>query len=166
MTATVGTVVTSAPASGVQRGLSMYRSIIPALVAASLAACAAGGVAEHRTCFHDNEAVEKGIGYCQAVRSGNALYVSGSVGKGEMPVAMRQAYDDVKRTLQANGLDFRNVVRETLYTTDLDAVIRNKELRKDYYGSDLPAATWVQVQRLYSPALVVEVEVTAEYPAR
>ena len=144
----------------------MYRSTLLAFAALSLAACAAGGVAQHATCFHDDEAIEKAIGYCQAVRSGNTLYISGSVGKGEMPAAMRQAYDHIKRTLEANGLGFRNVVHENLYTTDLDAVIRNEDLRKSYYGSDLPAATWVQVQRLYSPALVVEVEVTAEFPSR
>ena len=49
-------------------------------------------------------------------------------------------------------------------TTDLDAFIRYKDLRKEYYGDDLPAATWVQVARLYQPAFVVEVQVTAVYP--
>ncbi|MBS0396783.1 MAG: RidA family protein, partial [Proteobacteria bacterium] len=32
------------------------------------------------------------------------------------------------------------------------------------YGAAMPAATWVQVQRLYDPSLVVEVELIAEYP--
>jgi len=51
-----------------------------------------------------------------------------------------------------------------VFATDLDAFIRNKEIRKEFYGASLPAATWVQVQRLYLPSFVVEVEVTAEYP--
>ena len=33
-------------------------------------------------------------------------------------------------------------------------------------GPVLPAATWVQVQRLYSASFVLEVEVTAEYPGK
>ena len=37
-------------------------------------------------------------------------------------------------------------------------------LMRQYYGSDFPAATWVQVQRLYLPSFVVEIEATAEYP--
>jgi enamine deaminase RidA (YjgF/YER057c/UK114 family) len=81
-----------------------------------------------------------------------------------MPAAMHMAYDELKKTLAANGLDFRNVVKENVYATNLDAFIANKQIRKDYYGADFPAATWVQVQRLYLPAFVVEVEVTAEFP--
>ena len=108
--------------------------------------------------------METDIGYCEAVRIGNALHISGSVGAGEMPAAMRKAYDTLKKTLAANGLDFHNVVKENVYATDLDAFIHNKDIRKEYYGADFPAATWVQVQRLYLPAFVVEVELTAQYP--
>src|ERR1700704_7131277 len=98
--------------------------------------------------FYINEKVEKEIGYAQAVRIGDTLYVSGSVGAGEMPAAMRQSYDELKQTLAAHGLDFKNVVKENLYTTDLDAVKANAAVRKEYYGAECPAATWVQVQRL------------------
>jgi 2-iminobutanoate/2-iminopropanoate deaminase len=114
--------------------------------------------------FHINEKVEKEIGYAQAVRIGEMLYISGSVGAGEMSVAMRQAYNELKQTLAAYGLDFRNVVKENLYTTDLDAVETNKDIRKEYYGEEYPAATWVQVQRLYLPKLVIEVELVAVFP--
>jgi enamine deaminase RidA (YjgF/YER057c/UK114 family) len=55
-------------------------------------------------------------------------------------------------------------VKENVYATDLDAFIRNKEARKAFYGEALPAATWVQVQRLYSPSFVVEIELVAQYP--
>jgi 2-iminobutanoate/2-iminopropanoate deaminase len=72
-------------------------------------------------------------------------------------------YDRLQKTLEANGLSFADVVKENVYTTDLDAFIQNKDLRKKYYGQAFPAATWVQVQRLYVPSLVVEVELTAVY---
>jgi 2-iminobutanoate/2-iminopropanoate deaminase len=129
-----------------------------------LAGCATAPVNVTKSCHHLNEAVETDIGYCQAVRIGNTLHISGSVGQGDMPAAMHMAYEELKKTLAANGLDLRNVVKENVYATDLDAFIRNKQVRKDYYGTDFPAATWVQVQRLYLPAFVVEVEVTAEFP--
>ena len=114
--------------------------------------------------FHLNEKVETEIGYAQAVRIGDTLYVSGSVGAGEMAGAIHQAYDELKKTLAAHGLDFRNVVKENVFSTDLDAFIKNKDIRKEYYGSDYPAATWVQVQRLYLPTFVVEIEITAVFP--
>lgn len=116
-----------------------------------------------KSCYHLNAAVETDIGYCQALRIGNTLHISGSVGRGDMASAMRGAYDELKRTLADNGLDFKDVVKENVYTTDLDAFIHNKDIRKEYYGTDFAAATWVQVQRLYLPAFVVEVELTAQY---
>jgi enamine deaminase RidA (YjgF/YER057c/UK114 family) len=130
-----------------------------------LGGCAAAPVGgKAHGCFHRNEAVEKEIGYCQALRSGNRLYISGIPGQGEMPAAMRSVYDRLKLVLEANGLGFADVVKENVYATDLDAFIKAKDLRKDYYGETVPAATWVQVQRLYTPALVVEIELVAEYP--
>jgi len=38
------------------------------------------------------------------------------------------------------------------------------DIRKEFYREPFPAATWVQIQRLYLPSLVVEIELTAEYP--
>jgi 2-iminobutanoate/2-iminopropanoate deaminase len=117
-----------------------------------------------KQCFHLNAKAEKEIGFCQAVRVGNTLHVSGSVGAGDMPGAIHAAYGTLRKTLSAHGLDFRHVVSETVYATDLDAFIRNKDARKEYYKDDFPAATWVQVPRLYLPAFVVEVQVTAVFP--
>jgi enamine deaminase RidA (YjgF/YER057c/UK114 family) len=130
----------------------------------TVAACAAPPSRPQRACFHRSEAVEAEIGYCQAVRSGNRLYISGTVGQGEMPVAVRSAYETLKKTLEANGLTFHDVVKENVYTTDLDAFKNSKDIRKAFYGDSLPAATWVQVQRLFLPSFVVEVELVAEYP--
>ena len=110
-------------------------------IAALLAGCATAHHDIAKSCYHGNAAVETDIGYCEAVRIGNTLHISGSVGAGEMPAAMRKAYDTLKKTLAANGLDFHNVVKENVYATDLDAFIHNKDIRKEYYGADFPAAT-------------------------
>ena len=132
---------------------------------AAIAGCAsAPATPPDHGCFHLHAAVETEIGYCQAVRSGNTLHISGSVGAGDMPAAMHKAYDTLQKTLAAHGLAFKDVVKEHVYATDLDAFIANKDVRKGYYGSTFPAATWVQVQRLYLPAFVVEIEVSAEFP--
>jgi enamine deaminase RidA (YjgF/YER057c/UK114 family) len=37
-------------------------------------------------------------------------------------------------------------------------------VRKEFYGATVPAATWVQVDRLFESEYVVEVELTAAYP--
>ena len=131
-----------------------------------LSACAAGSDAPKlRGCYHANESIEREIGYCEALRVGDTLYISGTVGAGNMPDAVRRAYGNLKKTLEANGLTFSNVVKENVYATDLDAFIRAKDVRREFYASgDFPAATWVQVQRLYSPSFVVEIELVAKFP--
>ena len=129
-----------------------------------LSGCASVVPQPQRACFHQNEVIEKDIGFCHAVRSGSTLHISGVVGQGNMDTAVRSVYERLGKTLKANGLSFANVVKETVFATDLDAFIRNKEIRKEFYGQDVPAATWVQVQRLYLPSFVVEIELTAEYP--
>lgn len=107
---------------------------------------------------------ENEIGYAQAVRVGDTLYVSGSVGAGPMPGAIDAAFGTIQKTLAHYGLDFRNVVKENAYTTDIEALKAANDVRKKYYGADFPAATWVQVVRLFQPENVLEVEVVAVFP--
>ena len=107
---------------------------------------------------------EDDIGYRQAVRVGQMLYISGSAAGGEMPDAIRGAYGFLEKTLKAHGLTFKNVVKENIYTTNLDALKANQAVRRAFYGKDFPAATWVQVARLYNPDQVIEVEVIAMFP--
>ena len=138
----------------------MHR-VVTILLAAALSSCTAVSPQADNACFHLNAAVETKIGYCQAVRSGNLLHVSGSVGQGPMPDAIKMAYGNLQATLLANRLTFKDVIKENVFTTDLDAFIESQDVRKQFYGADFPAATWVQVQRLYRPAYVVEIELTA-----
>jgi 2-iminobutanoate/2-iminopropanoate deaminase len=139
----------------------IYR-LAAVVVAATLAGCAS--TSQKSTCYHLDESVETNIGFCQAVRSGNTLHISGTVGAGEMPEATRKAYDGLRKTLEANGLSFADVVKETVYTTDMEEFKKAGGIRKSYYGARFPAATWVEVRRLYLPQFVVEIELTAEYP--
>jgi 2-iminobutanoate/2-iminopropanoate deaminase len=114
--------------------------------------------------FNINKEGEDEIGYTQAIKVGNTIYVSGAVGWGKMDEALKLAYDEIAKSLKAYNVTFQNVVKENLYSTMLDSVIKYKDVRKIYYGTDYPAATWVEVKRLYNAGLVVEVEVVAVLP--
>lgn len=107
---------------------------------------------------------EDDFGYRQAVRIGNTLYISGSVGAGDMNKAIPQAYDALKKTLEHFGLGFEHVVKETVFTTDLEALKAGREIRKPYYKGQYPAATWVQITRLFRPEYTIEVELIAVFP--
>ena len=108
---------------------------------------------------------EQTIGYSQAVRVGHMLYVSGTVGadaKGQpadLDSQMKKAYEGIRKTLARYNTDFSHVVMERIYTTDIEALIRSQETRKQFYGNSSPAATWVEVKRLYSAADKIEIEV-------
>jgi 2-iminobutanoate/2-iminopropanoate deaminase len=114
--------------------------------------------------FNISKQGEDEIGYAQAVRVGNTLYISGSVGGGQMAKAVMDVYDELENTLKAYGADFRNVVKENVFTTDLDGFKSQIPLRKEFYQGDFPAASWVQVDRLYLPEFTLEIELIAELP--
>jgi Putative translation initiation inhibitor, yjgF family len=116
--------------------------------------------------YHSNKSGEDEIGYTQAVKVGNTIYISGSVGWGNMPDAIKMVYDGLEKSLQAYGANFTNVVKENLFTTQLDSVIKYKDIRRNYYHNDYPAATWTEVKRLYSPGVVLEVELVAVLPEK
>ena len=123
--------------------------------------------------FHLN-GYEKDFGYAQAVLIDKTLYVSGSVAAdaqgrlvapGNMADQIRAAYINVQHTLAAHGVGFEQVVKETIYTTDMDAFLKEKNVRLDFYDKErLPAASWVQVQRLVDPGFLIAVDVVAELP--
>ena len=108
--------------------------------------------------------VNKDIGYAEVVRAGDYVYISGNVGWGSMPDAVKTAYDSLGKLLKVQGLSFKDVVKENIYTTDLDALKANEAVRNTYYDGTFPAATWVQVNRLFDPSFVIEVELVAYAP--
>ena len=143
---------------------TMLKSVVALTVFVALAnGCASAVPQASLNCKHQNEAVERSIGFCQAVRVGDVLYVSGVTGAAPMDSAVPRVYAQLRRILETNDLTFADVVKETVYATDLDAFIKVSDVRKQFYGSWLPAATWVQVQRLYLPSFVVEVDLVAHY---
>lgn len=136
------------------------------LVGAALLALSGFAGAQERKCYNLDPAFEHKMGYCQAVRVGNTLYISGTAASGDMPVAIRKVYADLKKTLAAHGLGFADVVKESVYATDLEAFIKHHEIRKAMYTGGYPVATWLQVPRLFTPELVVEVELVAVFPSK
>lgn len=105
---------------------------------------------------------EKDWNYAQAYRSGNLLYISGTVGNGEIDKALERVYKTLEVTLKKYNLDYTHVVKENLFAKDIEAVKKHKDIRKKYYGTHTPAATWVEVTRLLDNESVLEVELTAE----
>ena len=105
---------------------------------------------------------EPEIGYAGVVRHGDKLYLSGIVAEGEtMEVQMTAVYAEIGRVLAARGLDSRDIIKETVYTRDIEATkTAAGTVRKAFYKeAAYPSASWVQIERLYTPEALIEIEV-------
>ncbi|HKX55987.1 MAG TPA: RidA family protein [Xanthomonadales bacterium] len=122
----------------------------------------------------DTEAAERAFGFAQASRVGELLFISGTlavdeqyapVGEGDMPAQLRCVYRRLANTLQAQGAEFSNVIRETVYVTSMDALLAANSIRLETYGEHFPACTVVEVARLAFPPCMVEIELIARIPS-
>ncbi len=107
---------------------------------------------------------EEQWGYAQGRKVGNTLYISGTVGHGDtMEQQIIAIFEGIDRTLKAYGLDASHIVKEVVYTTDIEATKLANAPRLAFYKGNTPAATWVQIERLFSPNAKIEIEVEAKF---
>lgn len=123
--------------------------------------------------FHLSEAAEKGFAYAQATAWKGQLHIAGTlslddsfavVGAGDMAAQLAQVYRRIHTTLEAHGATFSDVLKETVYVTDMDAMLAANGERARAYGAHTPACTVVEISRLAFPGCMVEIEVTARLP--
>lgn len=105
-------------------------------------------------------------GYAQAVKVDNVIYISGTVARDVNPEGIKRVYENLEKTLQHYGASFQNVIKENLYTTDIEAMKQYNYVRKTFYKGDFPAATWVQISRLYMADAKLEIELIAYLPKK
>ena len=103
-------------------------------------------------------------GYVQVVKVENVLYISGAVAREITPEGITRVYQSLERSLKSFGATFQNVVKENLYTTDMEAMKKYNDARKIFYKGDFPAATWMGVSRLFMADAKLEVELIAHLP--
>ncbi len=114
----------------------------------------------------------KAIGpYSPAVRAGQLLFVSGQVAidpatgnmiDGDVVAQARRVLDNVGALLEAGGRSFADVVRTTIYLSDMNDFGKVNEVYGTYFSQPYPARATVQVARLPKDAKV-EIDVIASY---
>jgi 2-iminobutanoate/2-iminopropanoate deaminase len=107
--------------------------------------------------------------YSQAVRVGSTIYCagqipldpkSGQIVSGDMAAQTRQVLDNIAAVLKAEGATFENVVKTTIFLTDLGDFQTVNEIYGSYFKQQPPARSTVQVSALPKGANV-EIEVIA-----
>ena len=139
-------------------------SILLALVVAGNAYAQNNNIQKQKFHFDLANKQDTSAGYAQAVRVDNVLYISGSVSRDVTPEGIARVYSTLQKTLEHFGASFQNVVKENLYTTDMEAMKKYNDARKIFYKGDFPAATWVQINRLFMHEARLEVELIAHLP--
>lgn len=106
--------------------------------------------------------------YSQGIDIGNMIFFSGQIPlnpiSGEMPEGIeaqaRQALDNVKGLLQSQGLDFKDVVKTTVFLDNMEDFNTVNGIYAEYFVEPYPARSAVEVAKLPKGALI-EVEVIA-----
>ena len=107
--------------------------------------------------------------YNQAVKSGNFLFVSGQValkpGTNDLANAdiieeTHQVLQNVKVILAEAGMDFSNIVKTTIFLSDMELFSRVNEIYAKYFDGFFPARETVAVKGLPKNANV-EISVIA-----
>jgi 2-iminobutanoate/2-iminopropanoate deaminase len=112
--------------------------------------------------------------YTDAVVAGELLFVSGLiavdrqgalVGADDVAAQTRQVFENLRAVLDEVGCRVEDVVKVTVYLTDVDDRPKINPVRQEVFGDARPASTLVEVSRLAVPGAKVEIAAVALIPS-
>ena len=106
--------------------------------------------------------------YSQGIKIGNLIFTSGQIplnpATGEMPESIeeqtKQALENVKGILEASGTNMENVVKTTVFLTDLNDFTKMNEVYATFFEGEKPARSAIEISKLPKGAKI-EIEVIA-----
>jgi enamine deaminase RidA (YjgF/YER057c/UK114 family) len=113
------------------------------------------------------------IGYSRAVRIGNVVHVSGTtasgsdgnlVGVGDPYAQTVQVLKNIQAALEQAGASPKDVVRTRIYLTNMDQWQDIAKAHGEMFSEIRPATVILEVSRLISPEMLVEIEAEAIVP--
>lgn len=112
---------------------------------------------------------EKEVAYCRAKKVGNLIFVSGTtsidengaVVGGNVYEQSRFIFQKISKALEKCGATFSDVVRTRTFIVNIDNFSQFAKAHKEVFNGIDPTATCVEVSRLASENLLIEIEVDA-----
>jgi reactive intermediate/imine deaminase len=105
--------------------------------------------------------------YTDAVRFNDLVFISGLapfdendrlVGGDDAGAQARQIFENMRKVLDAVGADFSDILKVTVFLTNVEDRTRINPVRQEFFGSSRPASTLVGVKELALPGMKVEIE--------
>ena len=108
--------------------------------------------------------------YTLGWRVGNTIYVAGQlpydkdgnlVGLGDIRAQARRVLENLRKVVEAGGGTMDQVVKLTVFVTDIRSREPYAEVRSEFFGANPPASTLVQIGSLALPEALIEIEAVA-----
>ena len=108
--------------------------------------------------------------YTLGWRVGNHIYVAGQlpfdkdgnlIGKGDIKAQTRRIFEQIKMIVETGGGKMDDVVKVTVFVTDVRYREAYGEVRSEFFGPNPPASTLVQISNLAIPDALIEIEAVA-----
>jgi len=104
--------------------------------------------------------------YTDAVRWGDLLFVSGvapldkdlRLVSEDVAEQARKVFTNMKDVLDAAGAAFADVLKVTVFLTDVRDRARINPVRKEFFGAARPASSLIGVKELVVPGMKIEIE--------
>lgn len=108
----------------------------------------------------------------QGIKANGWLFISGQAGAGEdgriVPGGFlaqgEQAFANLRRALEAGGASLKDVVKVTIFVTDMGHFDDVVSLRRKFFSAPYPADTIAEIRALYTPEAMIEIEAIAVAP--
>ena len=105
----------------------------------------------------------------QGIRFGDLMFISGQAGAGDdgkivdggFRAQGEQAFANLRRALEAGGSSLDDVVKVTIFVTDMGDFKEVVELRRKFFSAPYPADTIAEIKALYDPKAMIEIEAIA-----
>lgn len=104
---------------------------------------------------------------------GKVLQISGQVSKdgegntvgvGDITAQTRQVLDNISKVIESVGGRISDVVKVTVFVTDMSMLDAIHRVRSEYFTPPYPASTLVQINSLVRPEYLIEIEAIAVIP--